>query len=505
MNYQMQLSQLLESLTVVDACDDRVLAGISMDSREVQSDSVFLSLSRAPAQRLQFLQQALQSGAVVILMDSAESAGPAEFHAIQQAGAQLFRVTDLGQQASALAARFYQQPSKDITLLAVTGTNGKTSVTQFIAAIYEQLGLSCGVIGTLGFGSLDNLQEMGMTTPDPVRLQAMLAAMRDNGMQAVALEASSHALSQGRLNAVKVDIAVLTNLSHDHLDYHGDMQAYAGAKALLFQFETLKAAIINRDDDFGQQLEDEIKNTVAIASYSVAGMDADYSAEQISYKSLGMQFVLNTRTQKQEVASTLFGAFNVANLLAACAAVIQAGEDEARVIKALPACSPVAGRMQQVMPEKQPTVIVDYAHTPDALKQALSVCRDHKTPAAELWCVFGCGGDRDKTKRPLMGEIASTFADRVVLTDDNPRNEQSEQIIEEIAAGCGGNACVLIKSPRQDAIEFSILQAASHDMVLIAGKGHENYQQTGDTKMPFSDIEVAGQALQKRSNQEVAL
>lgn len=505
MTYQIQLSQLLSSFAVVSSDDDLHVMGISMDSREVEPGSVFLSLSRAPAQRLQFLQQALKSGAAVVLKDAAEAAGPAEIDAIERAGALLFSVSNLGQQASELAARFYQQPSKELTLLAVTGTNGKTSVTQFIAAIYQQLGVSCGVIGTLGFGPVDSLQEMGMTTPDPVRLQAMLASMRDSGMQAVALEASSHALSQGRLNAVAIDVAILTNLSHDHLDYHGDMQSYAQAKARLFRFETLKAAVINSDDDFGRQLQDEIKHTVAVTTYSASGVSADYSAGEISYQSAGMQFQLNTRTQKQAVASALFGTFNVANLLAAAAAVIQAGQDENTVIKALPACAPVRGRMQRVLPEKQPAVIVDYAHTPDALKQALIVCRDHKKQTAELWCVFGCGGDRDRTKRPLMGEIASTYADRIVLTDDNPRHEQSEQIIEEIMAGCGGDAEVVLKPSRREAIEFSILQAASYDMVLIAGKGHESYQQTGDIKMPFSDIEEAGQALQKRSNQGVAL
>lgn len=505
MNYQMPLSQLLQSLVEVDQNDNRMLTGISMDSREVQAGSVFLSLSQTSMQRLQYLQQALNSGASVILMDASMSVEPAEEKAITEAGALIYQVADLGQQASELAARFYQQPSDDMTVLAVTGTNGKTSVTQFIAAIYQSLDVACGVMGTLGVGAAGELEETGMTTPDPVRLQAMLATMRDAGMQAVAMEASSHALAQGRLNAVAVDVAVLTNLSHDHLDYHGSMQAYGEAKARLFQFETLKAAVINRDDAFGRELEDTIGKAVKVTTYSTADNTADFAATDIDYQTDGMQFVINTPTQQQRVQSTLFGAFNVANLLAAAAAVVHTGQDASLVIKALSDCQPVKGRMQRVLPDRQPAVIVDYAHTPDALKQALTVCRHHKTATAALWCVFGCGGDRDRAKRPMMGEIASLLAEHVVLTDDNPRHEQSEQIIQQIAAGCDETAEVVIKPSRRDAIEFTILQAASQDMVLIAGKGHESYQQTGDVKTPFSDIEQAGLVLQKRARQEVAL
>lgn len=505
MSYQLPLSQLLQSLAVVDAQHDRLLTGISMDSREVQSGSVFLSLAKVPGKRRQYLQQALNSGAAVVLMDSATAPDADEIKAVSAANAVLLSVPDLEEQASLLAARFYRQPSQAMTVIAVTGTNGKTSVSQFVAAIYRQLGVSCGVMGTLGAGIAGQLQDTGMTTPDPVRVQAMLASMRDAGVEAVALEASSHALSQGRLNAVAVDVAVFTNLSHDHLDYHGTMQAYGEAKARLFRFPALKAAVINVDDDFGRQLAASFKNTAALASYSLTESSATFYAQDIDHQSDGMCFTFAMDDQREKVATALFGRFNISNLLAAAGAVIRAGEDASRVLAALSACQPVAGRMQQVRPGSQPAVIVDYAHTPDALKQALTVCREHKTAVAELWCVFGCGGDRDQGKRPLMGQIASTLAERVVLTDDNPRHEQSSKIIQDIAAGCDGNAAVMIKPSRREAIEFSILQAASQDLVLIAGKGHENYQQIGDQKMPFSDIEAAGLALQKRDNREVAL
>lgn len=505
MSYQLPLSQLLQSLAVVDAQHDRLLTGISMDSREVQSGSVFLSLAKTPTQRLKYLQQALKSGAEVVLMDSATAPDADEIKAVSAANAVLLRVPDLGEQASLLAARFYQQPSQAMTIIAVTGTNGKTSVSQFIAAIYQQLGVSCGVMGTLGVGTAEQLHDTGMTTPDPVRVQAMLATMRDAGVEAVALEASSHALSQGRLNAVAVDIAVFTNLSHDHLDYHGTMQAYGEAKARLLRFPTLKAAVINVDDDFGRQLSASLENTVKPASYSLTERSAAFYAQDIDYQSDGMRFTFAMHDKCEKVQTALFGRFNISNLLAAAGAVICAGGDSSRVIEALSACQPVTGRMQQVRPGSQPAVIVDYAHTPDALKQALTVCREHKTAVAELWCVFGCGGDRDQGKRPLMGQIASALAERVVLTDDNPRHEQSEKIIEDIAMGCSDGAEVVIRPSRREAIEFSILQAASQDLVLIAGKGHENYQQIGDQKMPFSDIEEASLALQKRDNREVAL
>ncbi|MBE0438926.1 MAG: UDP-N-acetylmuramoyl-L-alanyl-D-glutamate--2,6-diaminopimelate ligase [Gammaproteobacteria bacterium] len=478
---------------------EQTVSGLSLDSRSVESGWLFLSLAQNDEQRTAYLKQALDFGASVILFDVDVGLTPVEFKLIESAQAQAYPILDLAENASEIAARYYDFPSDKMTVIAVTGTNGKTSVSQFIAQSLDYLGFECGIIGTLGVGKIGNLSSTGMTTPDPILMQALFAEFYNQGCSHVVIEASSHALAQGRLNSVAIDSAILTNLSRDHLDYHNTMEAYALAKKQLFMFKGLATAILNTADAFGQSLIEDLaaNQTVRVISYNAQTLDSStLSATAIESHLSGMSFTISYQQQTAQIKSDLLGRFNVDNLLATVAGLvaIEVGFDQA--CQAIQQCHAVEGRMQAYSAQNQAEVVIDFAHTPDALTQALMSLRTHLPQQGVLWCVFGCGGDRDKGKRAVMGQCAELYADKIVLTTDNPRSENNHDIVADILMGITKPESVHIEHDRQQAITFAVVHASQDDIVLVAGKGHEDYQEIAGNKIRFSDAVAVVKALQ---------
>ena len=492
------LSTLLAGMLVnPSVLADLVVTGMTLDSRRIQSGDLFISLSANKEQQTLYIEQALKLGAGVVLFDATQALSEQESVALASANVNAYPIKKLADKVGEIAARFYGHPSLAMTVIAVTGTNGKTSVSQFIAQSLEFLELPCGVIGTLGIGRLNNLQSSGMTTPDPVSLQAALADLFQQGIKYAVIEASSHALEQGRLNSVDVDVAVLTNLSRDHLDYHLDMESYAAAKQRLFEMDNLKTAVINNDDDFGKLLITRLaaKKALTVMSYSSLAIETvTIQAQNVHATSDGLNFQLVSDSSFASIDSRLLGRFNVDNLLAAATSLLainMAFDD----VKVLAQCHSVDGRMQCYGGKQQPQIVIDFAHTPDALEQALKSLRVHLTTNGQLWCVFGCGGDRDIGKRAVMGQIAEHYADKIVLTDDNPRSEMPAAIVQDILSGIKEQQNVYVEHDRQLAITYVISNAKSADIVLLAGKGHEQYQEIAGVKQPFSDAVVVQKTL----------
>lgn len=470
---------------------DRTIESISMDSRSVTANSLFIATAKQGAQRQNHIEQAIASGAVVIVVE--KNLAPAN----QAQDVQIIEVINLDHKVSEIAARFYGHPSLALTIIAVTGTNGKTSVSQYIAQCLEKLGQPCGVIGTLGLGRFETIQQTGMTTPNPVLIQAALASFAQQGLQTVVLEASSHALQQGRLNAVAIDIAILTNLSRDHLDYHKTMEDYAAAKKQLFWFDSVRTVVINADDEHGRQWIAELQQQrdISITAYSQQ-QQADIQAQDVQANESGLTFELAYQQSHAQINTALLGRFNVDNLLATAGTLLTLGVDFEVVVQQIEACIPATGRMQLIEGGKQANIIIDFAHTPDALGQALQAVREHTTAQGQLWCVFGCGGDRDTGKRSLMANEAEQWADHLVMTADNPRSEDNQDIVNAMLAGITEQDKVHIEHDRKRAIQYAIAQSKQNDMVLVAGKGHEQYQEIAGVKYPFSDIEVVIETLQ---------
>lgn len=459
--------------------------GLTLDSRDVAPGMVFFALPGRLRDGRSHIDQAVAAGAVAVVYDNSDGCslnGPVP----------MLGIAGLGKQLSAIAGRFHGDPSAHLGLVGVTGTNGKTSVSQMLAQALSAQGQRCGVIGTLGSGLVGELLDHGMTTPDALRVQAQLAQMRDAGARWVSMEVSSHALDQSRVAALSFDIAVFTNLSRDHLDYHGSMDAYGAAKARLFDFP-VKAAVINLDDPFGERLAAACQ--APVIGYSIGREDAALFCSEPRFDSRGIHAQLHYQGRQASLHSALLGTFNLSNVLAVIGSLLAAGlslEDAAARVADV---SPPAGRMQRLGGNGQPLVVVDYAHTPDALEKALAALRAHT--AGRLTCLFGCGGDRDNGKRPLMGHIAEQGADRVVITDDNPRSEDSSCIIEQICRGIEAPHRVTVLANRADAIAHTIARAQPDDVILIAGKGHETYQEIQGVRRPFNDLEQASLALTK--------
>ncbi len=490
-----------------------VITGLQLDSRLVTNGDLFLACKGHLVDGRQFIAQAISAGAVAVLADKDE-AWPVST-AIQ--GVPVVVVENLNSQLSAIAGNYFQHPSSRVPVIAVTGTNGKTSCTQLLMQLLNRLGKSCGVIGTLGAGVND--QGMGSndstsavadadvntvvnTTPDAISVQRHIAQWLNTqankaAVDAVAMEVSSHGLEQDRIAALQVELALFTNLSRDHLDYHGSMQAYGEAKAKLFRQSGLKNAVINRDDAFADRLIDNVADGADVTTYSVqpnADGAADVWVENISYHDAGVRANLYSPWGEFELNSPLLGAFNLSNVVAVISCLGALGYSLAEVVAEVSGLSTVAGRMQRITSVADLSVVVDYAHTPDALEQALQAMRLHTQ--GQLWCLFGCGGDRDQGKRPQMGDVAQRYADHVVVTSDNPRSEPAAGIINEILSGVDRPS--LVEEDRGKAIDFVIANAADGDSILIAGKGHEQYQQIGDQRFPFSDVQQARLALSKR-------
>lgn len=488
------LTDLLEGLVPVPAGLSLRIAGLTLDSRKVQPGYLFMAVGGSRDHGAVYIAQALERGAVAVLVDADAAPTPAPAGAVP-----LLAVAGLRGKAGTIAARFYGEPSRGLTVYGITGTNGKTSVSQFIAQALS-VDAPCGVIGTLGSGLYGALQATGHTTPDAIAVQEQLAVQRAAGAAAAVMEVSSHALDQQRVVGVAFDVAVFTNLSHEHLDYHGDMEAYALAKRRLFQYPGLQAAVLNLDDVVGARWYGELRADTACIGYGF-GTVAQQAAGRVLrgcelvLNAVGLSFTVTSPWGEARIASALLGQFNAANLLAALGALLAGGMSFDTAVQRLKQMHTVPGRMERFGTADQPTVVVDFAHTPDALEQVLEALHGHC--AGTLWCVFGCGGDRDRAKRPLMGQLAEALADRVVLTDDNPRSENPWDIIEDIRRGMKEPDAVPVMRDRAAAIKYAIDQAGPGDIVLVAGKGHETEQIIGSQVFPFSDREVVARCLRE--------
>ena len=490
MSRSMHLAELLPDVAGVPA--DLVVTGLVMDSRDVTPGDAFIAIAGFGAHGLNFVEQARAAGASAILF---EPPAPADI----PAPADAIAVSGLRARLGEMGDRFHDHPSAAMRMVGVTGTNGKTSTVQLIAQAWSLLGTRAATIGTLGAGMYGEAVPTGFTTPLVLPLHALLARLRDAGAQAVSMEVSSHALDQGRVAGVHYDIAVFTNLTRDHLDYHGDMASYGAAKAKLFAWPGLRAAVINLDDDYGRALFDALPENlrrIGVSSRGAAG--ASLCAEQLQLDNRGIAFDLVLDGASHRVRSPLLGRFNVDNLLAVAGALHAQDAPAADIAATLSRLQPIHGRMNRLGGEHgQPLVVVDYAHTPDALEQALESLRAHVQ--ARLLCVFGCGGERDRGKRPQMAAIAEHGADLVIVTDDNPRHEDGDVIVADIMAGFSAPQRVIVQRDRGAAIAQAIASAGPDDIVLIAGKGHEPYQDVAGVKHPFDDTEVARRALEARA------
>lgn len=469
------------------------------DSRQVKQGDTFVAYPGEKTDGRQFIAQAIALGANAIIWDAHH------FKWNQAWQIPNLAVTDLRAYAGEIAAQVYGHPAEKLWMVGVTGTNGKTSCSQWIAQSFSALGRKAALIGTLGNGFATELQATINTTPDAVSVHGLLAEYIQQGAQVVAMEVSSHALEQGRVNGVNYDVALLTNLSRDHLDYHGDMTRYAAAKRRLFEWEKLKFAVLNLDDAFGSELAEQLQDAaVEVIAYGLSDSALQQAERQglrmvfggdLQLNAHGSRMQVHSSWGRGELASTLLGRFNAENLLGSLAVLLVSDVPLADALNELSKRGAVAGRMQALGKPGQPAVIVDYAHTPDALEKVLQTLREITDAAGgKLICVFGCGGDRDRGKRSMMGTVASKIADMSIVTSDNPRSENPAEIIAAIVSGMNGNLHVI--EDRAQAIALAINTALDADMVLIAGKGHEEYQEIKGVKYPFSDIEVAQRCLQ---------
>lgn len=492
-------------------------AHMTADSRAVRRGDIFLALRGATHDGRRFIADAIANGAAAIVYDATAFEWDSAWSVPNRPERELKR------QASAIAADWYRRPADSLYTVGVTGTSGKTSTSLWIAQGFEALGYPTVLAGTLGVGFPADLVDSGMTTPDPITLQRRLRELVDNGARALAIEASSIGLEEGRVQDLPFDVAVFTNLTRDHLDYHGTMERYEASKARLFAWPGLSHAVINADDAAAQRFAEVAAKQGAKVTRTSArgGADAELRARRVSARFEGLSFEIFGAFGVQQVSTPFIGHFNVANLLGVFGTLLAAGATIDVALSTVPALRQVPGRLERVTVKAEerpagiapPMVLVDYAHKPDALEKALNACRPIvDSRDGDLIVVFGCGGDRDAGKRPIMGEIAVRLADRIVVTSDNPRNEAPQAIIDQILAGIGhigysamssnfsGPALhdrVRVEPDRRAAIYDAVAGAGENDVVLIAGKGHESYQEIAGVKHPFSDLEVAGEALRR--------
>lgn len=489
---------------MADPVPDLRVRRLCLDSRELEPGDAFIALRGAHHDARRYLPQARDAGAAVAIVEDeafeATGLSPATQASATQASATPARATQalptiavpaLRQRVGEIAARYFGQPSRRLHVAAVTGTNGKTTVSHLFAQLVRALGYECGVVGTLG-ASLDGAAlDSVHTTPDALRLQETLAAWAHRAVPFASLEASSHALHQGRVHGVDVDTAIFTNLTRDHLDYHGDMPSYAVAKARLFEFASLRSVVLNADDEFSSFLRQRLDGAVSVLRYGLLAADAEVRARRLKTCAQGLRLAIESPWGAASVRCPLLGRFNAANLLAALSAALQAGLPFAALIAALERVEAAPGRMQALRRRGAPLVVIDYAHTPDALTQVLKALREQCR--SRLIAVFGCGGDRDRGKRALMAGAVSALADYAVLTSDNPRGEDPAAIIADVEAAMTIDHRSVVD--RGAAIAAAIGLAAAGDCVLIAGKGHENYQIIGTRRLAFNDCQVARQVL----------
>jgi len=506
--------QILQQLNTMGVTVNNLCA----DSRAVRSGDVFVASPGARVDGRRFIADAVERKAAAVLWEKTGNCvddvplGMPLGMPLSNVSIPSVAVENLQALSGYLAHLVYGRPSEKMRVVGVTGTNGKTSITHWVAQAYELLGQRCAVVGTLGCGFAGELSETLNTTPDAITLHRLFASYVSQGAKATAIEVSSIGIDQGRVNAIRFDTAVFTNLTRDHLDYHGTVANYAAAKTALFQTAGLKTAVLNLDDALGVKIATELNNAafgkeVRCIGYSLRPSSEAHNlvgslllAENITPTTNGLRFTVVFGADRAEVSVPMVGEFNVANLLAVLGALLAGGVAFADAAAVLSKLTPPLGRMQTLRVDNNgtltPLAVIDYAHTPDALEQALVALRE--TAAArggKLVCVFGCGGDRDEGKRPLMGKIAARLADKVILTSDNPRSEDPEKILVAISVGAP-QAQIIVD--RAEAIRVALIEAAGNDVVLIAGKGHEAYQEIAGKRLPFSDVAHAQESLTQR-------
>lgn len=489
----MKIRELLEGIKDIPEKNNCFVTGLCCDSRQVQEGDCFFALKGLHLDGRDYICAAIKAGAAAILVDE-------QHPYTEETPVPIFAIANLNERQGDIAAKFYHRPADNMIMIGVTGTNGKTSTTQFIARALQNASTACGIIGTLGHGFPDQLAPSNFTTSEALSLQKQLSELYQQGAQAIAMEVSSHALAQNRAGGIIFDIAIFTNLTRDHLDFHGSMENYGAAKKKLFYTKGLKHAIINTDDSFGQNLAAELKGKVDIVCYGMESRLPGHSfvnAENIHLNSKGISAKILSSWGEGQLRTKLLGRFNISNLLAVLSALLVLEVPFHTALDYLAHLPTVPGRMQVLGGGKLPLVVVDFAHTPDALKQVLLALREHTH--GSIWCVFGCGGDRDRGKRSLMGQIAERYADHLIITNDNPRTEDPVQIVADITQGLLCPWAVEIEHDRSAAIAHVIGCAQPGDVVLIAGKGHETYQIIGQEKLPFSDSEQIQIQLRLRS------
>lgn len=469
---------------------------ITSDSRRVKPGALFLAYPGTNSDGRNYIAQAIQAGATGVVWEKQGFTWNADWQ-VSNLG-----VDGLRPQVGQIAAEYYQHPSSQLTTIGVTGTNGKTSVSQWLAQCLTLLGQKAAVLGTIGNGFVDaasgGLAEAANTTPDAILLQGMLADFVKQQAKAAVMEVSSHGLEQGRVNGVDFKVAVLTNLTRDHLDYHQTMEAYAAAKQKLFDWEGLSIAVLNADDAFGQTIAGSLKQQAkSFVTYGLAHGDVRGSDLQLHQQGLTMR--VTTPQGDATLNAPVLGRFNAYNVLAVLTSLLALEVSLTDAVSVIGQIKPVQGRMQQFGGHDLPLVVIDYAHTPDALENVLLTLKEQNP--AKLICVFGCGGNRDAGKRPLMGAVASKLADTLIVTSDNPRNEDPAVIINQVVDGI--TATYSVELDRAVAIDQAIQNAQKGDIVLVAGKGHEDYQEIAGVKYPFSDAMVAQAALASYATQRL--
>lgn len=483
----MKLAELLTMLPASFSIPDVTVSGIKLDSRQVANGDVFVAIPGYETDGRAYIDSAIDAGAVAIIT---EAPGLAIEH---RRGVVIVGFSGVREHLSHIAGTFFGHPSEKMKLIGVTGTNGKTSVTHIIAQLSKALGTEAAVIGTTGSGLIGRLLPERHTTPDAVTVQQRLATLLAEGAQLVAMEVSSHALIQRRVEALHFAAAVITNMSRDHLDYHGTMDNYVAAKQRLFADFGVKKRVVNADDDILCRWDQEDLADLWI-SLNDSPLEPCIHATGLKFHEQGAVFQLNWQGESCIIETPLLGRFNVYNLLCAVAVLLKLNQPLSAIGKACSSLQPVPGRMEAFQNNQSALVVVDYAHTPDALHQVLSALRLHCK--GRLWCVFGCGGDRDRGKRPQMGKVAADYADVVVVTDDNPRTEPSEQIIEDILTGIADKERVKVWPGRREAVIRAMQEAEREDVVLLAGKGHEDYQVIGTQRLDYNERAVVSEWLQ---------
>ena len=490
------LGQLLAGYAPIPtASAARPITGLSIDSRTIRPGEVFFALCGEKQHGLNFFEAVQAAGAAAVVWEPPcdEAIVPTE------PGIPLVAVAQLRQKLGPISARYWGEPSRHLQVVGITGTDGKTSCAHFIAqALSASHTGSCGILGTLGIGTYGKVQPSAHTTPDPLTVQHWLAGLCADNRRFAVMEVSSHALEQGRVNGVEFAVAVLTNLTRDHLDYHGSLESYAAAKRRLFLEHRPHWQILNLDDAFGRLLIADLQPSASVVGYGFSARPEAVrhfvGGEALKLTPAGLRLRVRSSWGDGELQVGLLGRFNAHNILATLATLLVLGMPFAEAMERVAKTATVPGRMERLGGTNgQPLAVVDYAHTPYALEQVLSTLQEHG--GRRLWCVFGCGGDRDPGKRPLMGAVAERLAKQVIVTDDNPRTEDPDRIVGDILAGLHNPGAVLVIRDRRAAIECALADAGADDIVLVAGKGHEDYQIIGTERLPFSDRMIVGRYL----------